>query len=294
MAKQLGNPAEANGELGSNSHPAGSAELLHGGAGVTTEEESNLTREGQAADEDGVIPLEGKSFDWGSRRATLFSKSILKLLLLLAGLGVLMSSRYIGRTLVKTRFAFSPKSKREEVLVSAPVMPSVTMDDLVECEEQLISSFSGFVNTWRTASPIVQSAFKKYFVPSREDDPLPPPDPPALYDKHINAMLGVPRPNAEDVKAVQEHKLNLLLLNGVCGAASITIRKLMELEELHAETGVPVPMLGLGKPIDQEQLKGLMMQEKEGVTTAELLRNLGIVVKAEGETMRARWFTISK
>ncbi|CDJ27499.1 uncharacterized protein EMH_0032300 [Eimeria mitis] len=294
----LADPNEANEELDSStssSVAAYEAGPWRSGDGRLTAEEKNLIlfysassliRDDQNAGEDGLAPQEGKFSDGGGRHAALYTKWIYTLPLLLVGLAVLMASKKANRMLMNRMIRSSAADW--VIPLSAPSMPKVTMRELVLCECQLRSNASEFQNLWQAASPVVQAAFTKYFVPSTEYDRAAVLDPLKLYNKHINAMLGAPRPLAKDVRALQEHKLNLILLNGVCSAASMTLRKLAELEELHADTGVPVPVLGLGKPMDVLLLERIMERKKRGKTAAELLRKFGIVVKPERETMSGR------
>ncbi|CDI80661.1 hypothetical protein, conserved [Eimeria acervulina] len=265
------------------SAPAGSAnegEVIRSGDVMLKEEGgNNLTIEGRNPGENAFALIERKSLDRKGRKSSIF----LKLLpLLLLGLVLIAKRKIIFGAIMY----LTSSGDDDDTLARRRVLPAVTMKGLLQSEEQFKAAASDFQAAWQASSPIVKKAFTKYFVPSNKDDEEPTVDPLALYNRHINGMLGAPRPDATDVNALQDHNLNLLLLRGVCGAAAEILKKLRNLEVLHAETGVPVPVLGLGEPICLPPLEELMEQETDGVTAPEFSRQFGIVVKAKGETSR--------
>ncbi|CDI74271.1 hypothetical protein, conserved [Eimeria praecox] len=318
---------EADGAIGSHAALAevtGDAEAADRDTAIPPEEEVNLKREDEDVGEDAVVPLEGRSVSKGGRRAAVLKRGLAALSLFVVGIGMLMSLKPIRMMLIDVIAGFLPDDFGSKEL-KVPEMSPVSMRDLIKCEGQFKSSVSDFKSSWEKASPRVKEAFIKYFVPSGKDNQDLPVDPLALYTKHINAMLETPRPDGKDARGLQEHKFNLLLLNAICSTAAGNIKRLgaMEelhartgvpvpvlglgkridlpaicstaagnikrlglMEELHARTGVPVPVLGLGKRIDLPPLTELLDQEDDGKTVAEFLKDFGVTVKLKGETSK--------
>ncbi|CDI75744.1 hypothetical protein EPH_0006090 [Eimeria praecox] len=289
MEKELPVDAEERGLTAGNSVTpsvaAGKGELVGGDPVIDPEEEANLKREDQDVGEDAAVPPEGVSLSKGGRGVSSFGRIFALVSSLAVGIGVVMSSQQLREMLPETPLDLLPADFEKGETEPQP-MPTVSLKDLMQCEEQLRSSAADFQRSWDMATPRVKEAFVKYFIPSMEDSQAPPIDPPALYIKHVNGMLGAPRPDPTDVSALQERKMNLLLLRGICAAAAGNLKRLGDLEKLYAQTHVPVPVLGLGKQIKLPPLPELMDQEDDGVTVAEFLKHFGIEVKPKGETSR--------
>ncbi|CDJ49685.1 hypothetical protein EBH_0028080 [Eimeria brunetti] len=239
--------------------------------GVDTPEECEGKQEPEPADS---VPLKKKKLNFFS-----FFKVLFVFLLLSASIKALSSSKKVKFLL--QHYADSGKDEWEP-----RQLPAATVKDIIKSEEELKLFASKLNTSWGNASPRVRAAFTKYFVPStgeesgENDHQEEGNGALALYNSHVERLLGAPRPDPTDAEALKQQQMSLLLLRGVCGAAATVLQHLSRLEQLHKEDGAPVPVLGLGAPLSLPPLEELL-EEEEGVTAGEFLKPFGLETKPE-------------
>nr|AET50817.1 hypothetical protein [Eimeria tenella] len=142
-------------------------------------------------------------------------------------------------------------------------------ESLGRYEGDFIDSVMEWGRAWSRASETVKVAFVRHFTPSSSTNPAQFRDPVVLYNKHIQPMALVERPsNLRDKVAVRNYVLSLRLLQGVCGAAAERLKVLRTLEEIHRDTGLPVPLLDLESKIDLEPVEYWLAEEEKGQNLA--------------------------
>ncbi|CDI75745.1 hypothetical protein EPH_0006100 [Eimeria praecox] len=117
--------------------------------------------------------------------------------------------------------------------------PRQYAEDLEIYEKDFKKSALELFRQWDFSTPVVKAAFARYFTPSSPKKKRPVADPLQLYKEHIDAMEKVERPDLLDLNRCRDYKLNLLLLMGVCGAATETLKALGDLDDLHRTSRIP-------------------------------------------------------
>ncbi|CDJ40860.1 hypothetical protein, conserved [Eimeria tenella] len=108
-------------------------------------------------------------------------------------------------------------------------------------EGALLAAARELEEAWAAASPAVREAFARHFMPPPSQPPERAGEPIEVYRRLVQAMQQVEAP--QEAPLLRTYKLNLLLLEGVCGAAAQLLQGLRLMELLHQETGVPVSLL---------------------------------------------------
>ncbi|CDI77367.1 hypothetical protein EAH_00023720 [Eimeria acervulina] len=171
-----------------------------------------------------------------------------------------------------------PKSVDEDVYPHEEVAQYA--EDLGPYEMGFHDSVTKLLATWDFSSPTVRRAFARFYTPSTNKKKKPPLDPMSLYKKHIDAMKATKRPDPSDLETCEDYKLNLLLLTGVCDAASETLSALESLYDLYQTTRTPVPILGLGSSYQIPSLaEWIDLARVEGKTMAEYLEGVDEVLE---------------
>ncbi|CDJ60552.1 hypothetical protein, conserved [Eimeria maxima] len=165
--------------------------------------------------------------------------------------------------------------------------PFLHLDDsnLQKYKGELVEASKKMEERWQQASPVVQTTFTKFFIPSPSENEQLPVDPLQTVRSHISRMLECKVPFSLNTTGRKDYALQMRLLTSLCIAVVDRLDEVEEMLQQNERVGVPVPIEGLDERYAFPSLEELEGTYNPKMPAVEFFTLMGVTPSLKPEEL---------